>query len=232
MTRRSSVCSAAHREPSEREERANAYTHGLACLAAVAGAVVLMRAVVRGGGPWQVWACGFYAATMVATYAASTASHVVRSPNRRARWRRADQALIFLYIAGSFSPIALTWLRASGWWWLIGWVWAVAAVGFISKVVFAHNVRAGSVTTWLYVLLGWLPVVATWWIWRAMPSGLFAAMYLGGGFYTLGLVFFYYDRRVRFGHAAWHVAVIAGSVCHYWGILHYCTTEPTMLAVG
>lgn len=198
----------------------------MACLAAAGGAALLMRAVIHGGDAWQIWSCAFYAATMIGTYAASTFSHLVRHARWRQRFRTADQAMIFLYIAGSFTPMGLTWLRSGHWWWLIGGIWAVAAIGFVSKVVFAHNVRIGSVTTWLYVAMGWLPVLATWWLWQAMPPGLFAAMYIGGACYTLGLIFFHYDARVRFCHVAWHLAVIAGSLCHFWGILAYCTTAP------
>jgi len=213
------------REASRHEENLAALTHGLACIAAIVGTVLIMRAAGEGGGAWQIWSCAFYGLTMIGTYAASTLSHFVREPRRRQWWRTADQALIFLFIAGSFTPMGLTWLRTGYWWWMIGAIWAVAGVGFISKVVFAHNVRVGSVTTWLYVALGWVPVLATWWLWQAMPAGLFAAMYAGGVCYTLGLVFFHYDNRVKFCHVAWHVAVIAGSACHFWGILVYCTDQ-------
>jgi hemolysin III len=218
----------APRLASRNEEHLNALTHGLACLAAVVGSVFVLRAAVHSGTAWQLFSCAFYALTMVATYAASTLSHVFQKPARREWWRTADQALIFLYIAGSFTPMGLTWLRTGNGWWLIGGIWAVAAVGFVSKVVFAHNVRIGSVTTWLYLVLGWMPVLATYWLWNVMPTGLFAAMYLGGICYTLGLVFFHYDARIKFCHVAWHLAVIAGSACHFYGIITYCTAEPPM----
>ena len=100
-----------------------------------------------------------------------------------------------------------------------------AIVGFVSKAVFSHNVRIGNVTTWLYVLVGWLPVLAIWPLYKVLPGGMFLSLFAGGACYTLGLIFFHYDHRVRFCHTAWHLAVVAGSVCHYLGILIYCTSQ-------
>jgi len=218
----------APRQATRHEEHLNALTHGLACLAAVVGSVFVLHAAASTGSAWQLYSCAFYVLTMIATYAASTLSHLFRHPRRRQWWRTADQALIFLFIAGSFTPMGLTWLRSDYGWSLICAIWTVAVFGFLSKVIFAHNVLAGSVTTKLYILLGWMPVLATPLLWNAMPIGLFAAMYLGGICYTLGLVFFHYDTRFKFCHVAWHLAVIVGSACHFYGILTYCTAEPPM----
>ena len=215
------------RRPEHDEENWNAATHGLGLLASVIGAVIVMRAAVQHGGAWQVVGCAIYGVTMIGTYAASTLSHLFRRPVVRDFFRMADQSLIFLFIAGSFTPVALTWLREGAWWWLTGGIWCVAIAGFCSKAVFSHNVRIGNVTTWLYVLVGWLPVLAIWPLYKVLPGGMFVAMLAGGACYTLGLIFFHYDHRVRFCHTAWHLAVVAGSVCHYLGILIYCTSEVT-----
>lgn len=212
------------RGPGEDEENWNAATHGLGWVASVIGALVLMRAALEHGSAWQVLGCAIYCVTMVGTYAASTLSHVFRRPSVRDFFRMADQALIFLFIAGSFTPLALTWLREGAWWCLTGGMWCVALVGFVSKAVFSHNVHLGNVTTWLYVGVGWLPVLAIWPLYQQLPGGMFLSLVSGGACYTLGLIFFHYDERVRFCHTAWHLAVVAGSVCHYVGILVYCTS--------
>lgn len=219
------VVRALRRGPEHDEERWNAATHGLGWVASVIGAIILMRVALDQGSAWQVFGCAVYCVTMVGTYAASTLSHVFRRPGVRDFFRVADQALIFLFIAGSFTPVALTYLREGAWCWLTGCIWLVATVGFISKAVFSHNVHMGNVTTWLYVLVGWLPVLTIWPLYEALPGGLFLAVIAGGACYTLGLIFFHYDHRVRFCHTAWHLAVVAGSVCHYLGILIYCTSE-------
>jgi hemolysin III len=131
--------------------------------------------------------------------------------------------VIYLFMAGSYTPIALTWLRGGAWWVLHLLIWGTALTGFASKAVFGHRVRSEAVSTVLYLVLGWMPILAAWPILAAIPGPL-AGWYLAGGVcYTAGLAFFHYDSRVPYFHAAWHVMVIAGSACQYLGILFYCT---------
>jgi len=209
-----------------REERFNAATHGFGLVLGCVGAVVVIAAAARNGTPWQVLACSAYAVTLVAAYAASTMSHFVTGAAARRAFRIADQAIIFLFIAGSYAPIAATWLRGGHWWVLHAAVFGVAAFGFMSKAAFAHRVEVGSVSAGLYLLLGWSPLFAARPLVAAMPEGLSLWLMVGGICYTVGLIFFSYDHRVRYFHAAWHVMVIAGSACHYFGILFYCTGSP------
>lgn len=209
-----------------KEEKANAATHaaGLAC--ALVGAAVVVAAAIRHGQAWEISGCVIYAVTLVAVYAVSTLSHVFHQPRVRHALRVADQATIFLFIAGTFTPVAFTWLRDGRWWIMHVAMWAVALTGFTRKAIFTHNVRLGTVSTVLYLVLGWMPIVACWPLVQTIPIGL-ALWFLGGGLcYTFGIVFFHYDARVRYFHAAWHMMVIAGSVCHYLGILLYCTKPP------
>jgi len=209
-----------------KEERANAATHGVGFLCAVVGGAVVVSASVRHGGAWEVTGCAIYAVTLVALYAASTLSHVFHKPRLRHAMRVADQAAIYLFIAGSFAPIAMTWLHSGLWWVLHVSMWAVALIGFNSKVFFTHNVRQGSVSGILYLMMGWMPILAAWPLVKSIPIGLSVSLIAGGLCYTLGMFFFYYDTRIRYFHAAWHTMVTAGSVCHFIGILLYCTTSP------
>lgn len=165
-----------------------------------------------------------YSATLVATYLASTLSHLVHHPRARNAFRTADQALIFLFIAGSFLPVAFTWLRAPGWWVFHTAMWCVAIAGFLSKALFAHRVALGAVSAALYLLLGWSPVLVAKPLIATCPLPLLGWLLAGGVWYTAGLLFFRYDTRVPYFHAAWHVCVVAGSACHYTGILRYCAT--------
>jgi hemolysin III len=207
------------------EEGVNAATHAAGLLCSLAGAVVIVRYAAVRGGPWQWAGCGVYAATMVAAYAASTLSHWFRRPGPRHALRVADQAIIFLFIAGSYTPMALTYLRGGAWWVLHALVWLVALTGFTSKAVFSHRVRAERVTASLYLALGWMPVLAAWPLLQAVPIGLLAWIAAGGLCYTIGTIFFRYDARVPYFHAVWHMCVIAGSACHYLGNLFYCTID-------
>jgi hemolysin III len=212
--------------PTPREELFNASTHAVGFALAVVGAIVLLLKVSRDGGRLQFAACSTYAITLVLTYAASTLSHVFKNPAARNIFRIADQALIFLFIAGSWTPVAATWLRGPWWSALHAGLWTIALTGFISKALFAHRVAVGTVSATLYLLLGWSPVLVAKPVISACPVPLLLWLLAGGVFYTLGLVFYRYDNRVPYFHAAWHVLVIAGSACHYFGILNYCTAPP------
>jgi len=214
----------AARRRADREEAFNAATHAVGFALALVGSAVLLATVVRTGGRAQGAACAVYAATMVAAYAASTLSHVLTGARARNFFRTADQAVIFLFISGTWAPIAVTWLNGSRWWWAFHAAHAAVAVaGFVSKAVFAHRVTLGTVSAALYLVLGWAPLLVARPVMAACPPALCLWLLAGGVCYTAGLLFFWKDARVPYFHATWHVLVVAGSVCHYLGILHYCT---------
>ncbi|HUY36917.1 MAG TPA: hemolysin III family protein [Pirellulales bacterium] len=215
------VCSTITRRD---EETVNSITHGIGLVLSLAGAAWLMTTVIRHGDGLQWAGCGIYAASLVAVYAASTLSHVVRRPRPRRFFRIVDQAFIFLLIAGTYTGLAFTYLRASPWWILTSLIWFIAWSGFVSKLVFAHKIE--SVSTWLHVLLGWLPISCIIPITRIMPAPALWWVLAGGVCYTAGTIFLSRDRRVPYFHAVWHLWVIAGSACHYWAILMWCTVAP------
>lgn len=208
-----------HRRIDGTEESINAATHALGLAGSLAAAVLVILASATHGGAWQITACAIYAGTLIAAYAASTLSHTMRRPRTRHTFRIIDQAVIFLFIAGSYTPIALTWLRAGPWWVLHILMWSVALIGFTAKAGFVHNVRSGTVTTKLYLALGLLPAIA----FLTLPLPMMFWLFAGGLCYVLGIVFFHYDHRIRYFHAIWHMFVLAGSACHYVGVLLYCT---------
>jgi hemolysin III len=149
----------------------------------------------------------------------STLSHTARSPRWKSLFRRLDQGFIYLLIVATFTPFSLAYLRSGVGWALLAAMWAVALVGFAAKVFFAHRVEAVSVVS--YVVLGWMPVLAAPAMIHVIPLGAFLWCLGGGLCYTLGTLFLINDERVRHFHAVWHVCVIAGSVCHFLGILMF-----------
>lgn len=198
------------------EELANSITHGLGLAASLVGAAVLVRLA-----DWQsaVGAgCLAYVVTLVAVYGASFLSHAVRTPVWRQRFRMLDQGFIYLLIAGTYTPYALAYL-GSEWSLLSAAMWAIALLGFASKVFARH--RIDSVSLGLYLVLGWLPIVAARPLLERVPAEGLWWIVAGGLSYTAGTVFLRLDTRYRYFHAIWHVLVIAGSLCHYAGVLWY-----------
>lgn len=201
------------------EETANSATHGIGLALSIAAAAPLLTFATLYGGPWHLAGCGVYTTTLIALYTASTLSHAFQRARLKRLFRSLDQALIYLLIAGTYTPFALVYLR-DGWWWLLtGLVWGIALAGFLSKTVWQYRVEA--TTVWAYVVLGWLPTIGLAELLRVLPLGVFWWLLMGGLFYMMGIVFLKLDQKVPYFHAAWHVVVIAGSACHYVAILFY-----------
>ncbi len=200
---------------SRADELANCVTHALGFALAVAGTVALWAVTAQYGDSLQMVGVAVYGFTLVALYAASTLSHSFATPRLRHFFRTLDQVCIFLLIAGTFTPISLTYLRAGWWWALFFTIWAMALAGILCKLFFTrlHNVSIAA-----YVLLGWMPIIAIKPILQLMPGTALAWILAGGLFYTLGTLFLLRDDRVPFFHATWHLFVIAGSACHYFAV--------------
>jgi hemolysin III len=199
------------------DEFVNAITHAFGLMLALTGALVMAWTVLATGDVRSIVGCAVYLASLIVVYAMSTLSHSARTPQWKAFFRQLDQGSIFLLIAATYTPFSLIYLRTGLWWALLAVMWAIAIVGFVSKVFFAHRVDAASVAP--YVVLGWLPGISAPQLIHFVPMSIFWWMLTGGICYTIGTLFLIHDTRVRHFHAVWHVCVIAGSACHFCGIL-------------
>jgi hemolysin III len=200
-------------------EIVNSVTHGMGLALATAGGVVLTAQALSRGDAWRTAGCLIFAATLVAVYAASTLSHLAQRQPWQSLFRRWDQGLIYLLITGTYTPFALTYLR-DGWWWLLtGAMWTIALYGFILKVAYQHRVYGISI--WLYLILGWLPILGAPWYGGVIPAGCMRWVLAGGLVYTLGAAFLMLNNTRYHFHAIWHVLVIAASACHFVGVWIY-----------
>jgi len=207
-----------HAKRFDAEELANSLTHGLGLALSVAGLVILLVLAARRGTAWHIVSCAVYGATLVLLYAASTLYHSVRSPRIKRICKVIDHSAIYLLIAGTYTPFTLVVLRGPWGWSLFGIVWGLALLGILWKVWFVDHFVV--VSTTIYLLMGWLAVVALKPLIASVPPGGLAWIFSGGLAYTVGVGFFAW-RRLRFHHALWHMFVLAGSVCHYFAVLFY-----------
>lgn len=199
-------------------ERFNSLSHAVGALLAVAGTAVLVVLAARLADPWKIVAFSVYGAMLVALYAASTAYHSVRG-RAKAVLRKLDHCSIYLLIAGSYTPFALVSLRGAWGWSLLGVVWGLALLGIAQEIWLARGARRLSLA--LYVAMGWLALVAVAPLWRALGPAGFAWLLAGGACYTVGIVFYAADHRVRHAHGWWHLFVLGGSGCHFFTVLHF-----------
>ena len=200
------------------EEIANSVTHGVALLAALVAGPFLIAATAQRSTATIVGASVFVA-TMVLLYFTSTLYHALPEGRAKRVVLRMDHGAIYIFIAGSYTPFALGTLGGAWGWSLFGVVWAFAAVGVTLKAI--DRLSHPWLSTGLYVLMGWLVLFAAAPLIERMPFSGLAWLVAGGVAYTVGVVFFMLDSRVRYAHAVWHGFVVAGTSCHCVAVLGY-----------
>jgi hemolysin III len=207
------------RDQSLGEEIANAISHGLGFLLAVASLPILSYQAAQQGSTRNVVAACVFSITMMLLYLVSTLYHAVPEGRAKLWLNRMDHAAIYLFIAGSYTPFALGVLHGGWGWMLLGLVWTIAAFGVTAKMF--NRLRHPLWSTGLYVAMGWLVIIALGpLVGRMAPAGL-VWLVAGGLAYTLGAVVFLLDSRIRYAHFVWHLFVLTGSGCHFAAALWY-----------
>ncbi|CAM3959883.1 hemolysin III family protein [Vreelandella rituensis] len=210
---------APRRNQSLGEEIANSISHGLGLVAAVVGTPFLVKQAGLHEDIGFVIGTYVFATSMIILYLSSTLYHALPQGQSKRVFRVIEHSAIYLLIAGTYTPFTLGVLQGTWGWWLLGAVWMLALLGVLQKAFGrgSHPV----VSTGLYLAMGWLIVVALGPLVESMsPSGL-SWLVAGGLSYTLGVVFFAMDARLRYGHFVWHLFVMLGTLCHYFAILWY-----------
>ena len=199
-------------------ERFNAYTHLVGTLLALAGAAVLIVLGAMKQDVWKIVSFAIYGASLVMLYSASTLYHSTRG-RLKAFFRKLDHTAIYLLIAGSYTPFTLVTLRGPWGWWLFGVIWVLALLGILQEFWLGKRTRVLSLI--IYVLMGWIALVAVMPLVDTLSLAGFAWLAAGGLAYTAGIVFYAYDKKFTHWHGIWHLFVIAGSALHYCAILFY-----------
>jgi hemolysin III len=201
------------------EEVANAISHGIGFLLAVASLPILVTFTAREGHAIDIVATSVFSVTMMLLYLVSTLYHAVPEGRFKTVLNRMDHAAIFLFIAGSYTPFVLGVLHGAWGWSLFGVVWGLAALGATAKLL--NRLSHPILSTGLYVAMGWVAIVAAGPLLNRMPAAGLAWLVAGGLAYTAGAVVFLFDSRIRYAHFAWHLFVLAGSSCHFFAALWY-----------
>ena len=201
-------------------ERFNSISHSAGALLAMAGGILLIVTAAHTGDPWKIVSFSVYSATLLTLYLTSTIYHSVQGAAKDVL-RRLDHCAIYLLIAGSYTPFTLVTLRGPWGWCLFGAVWALALVGLTQELLFADPKGARVPSLVIYLMMGWLALFGVKPLIAALSWNGFLWLAAGGVFYTVGIVFYATDHKVRHFHGVWHLFVLAGSICHYLAVLYY-----------
>ena len=199
-------------------ERFNGISHLIGAALALAGMVVLVVLASLQGDLWKIVSFSIYGASLFLLYTLSTLYHSLRGRAKQI-FRKLDHVAIYLLIAGTYTPFTLVTLRGAWGWTLFGIIWSLAIVGIIVDSL--HKEGSRVIQMVIYLLMGWLILVAMYPLVQALPKGGLALLVLGGVFYTSGMIFYALDDRMNHAHGIWHLFVLAGSISHYLAVLFY-----------
>jgi hemolysin III len=230
------------------EELANSLTHGLGAALSVAGLVLMVVFAARRGTARDVVGAAIFGSSLILLYAMSTLYHAFRGPKVKLIFKVFDHSAIFLLIAGTYTPFCLSRLGriSPAWGWTVfGLVWGLAILGIAFKGVYYGRIaksalrpapvdhlhtplakpvdpafmrRMGWISTAIYLLMGWLIIIAAGPLGRSLSAHGLYWLFGGGLLYSLGAAV-YSLEKVRFHHACWHLFVVGGSACHVFAVL-------------
>jgi hemolysin III len=199
----------------ENAEQFNVLTSLAGVVAAVTGVAVLVPPAFRQGDPWKVVSFGIYGLSLLSLYTHATLYHLLSGKVKQV-FKELDHDSIFILIAGTYTPFSLVTLRGVWGWTLFGLVWGGALIGIAKERWPGLLPRVPEMA--IFLLMGWLVLIAIVPLVRALPLPGVGFLLLGGLFYTGGIFFYLLDNRIAWFHGLWHLCVLAGSICHYLAV--------------
>ena len=206
------------------EEIANGITHGIGAALSIAALVILVVFASQQGDVWRIVSFSIYGSSLFLLYLASTLYHSFTSEKAKHFFRLLDHSCIFILIAGTYTPPTLIAMRGYGGWTLFTLIWALAITGLIFETLTIGKFKIISVI--IYVAMGWVAVFAIRPMMSSLPAGLLAWLLGGGLLYTIGVVFYAWEK-MPYHHAVWHLFVLGGSIVHFFGILFHLALKST-----
>lgn len=200
------------------EEIANAITHGLGTAAAIVALTLMIVKALPALSGWQMAGIAVYGGSMISLFLSSTLYHSLTHPPTKAVLKRFDHSMIYLLIAGTYTPFLMITLKSAMAQALLVIIWTLALGGVLFKIFFVHRFKRASLIT--YLAMGWLSLLVVYELYEALPSPAFNLLIAGGLSYTLGAAF-YAAKQYRYTHAIWHLFVLGGAACHCVAIAAY-----------
>lgn len=201
------------------EEIANSVSHGITALCAIAGFVIILIFGIKSEKEFSIFSALFYGLSLISLYTFSTLYHSLRNKTAKRVFNILDHCGIFLLIAGTYTPVSLLSIGGTTGWLLFGIQWGIAFVGISLKVFYTG--RFNTLSTILYAFMGWMILFKIDLVKSVLPIPAFWLLATGGFAYTIGIVFYIIDTRMKFSHFIWHLFVIAGSVLHFLMMVLY-----------
>ncbi len=204
--------------PSWGEELANSISHGVALGGAIAVTPILILVAVRHGSIIGIVAASVFGASMILMYLMSTLYHSLPESRAKYIFNLLDHCAIYVLIAGTYTPFTLLVLKGGWGWTMFGVIWGLAIAGIVFKLI--ARLKFPVLSTVIYVLMGWVVVVAIKPLWEQLPLGGLIWLGAGGLSYMTGVIFFA-TEKLPYNHLIWHILVLAGTAFHFVAVIKY-----------
>jgi len=202
-----------------KEEWFNSISHGVTALASILGFVLLVILGVSSEKSFSLFSSIVYGLSLVSLYSFSTLYHGLRNGKAKQVFHILDHCGIYLLIAGSYTPVLLLSIGETTGWVVFGIQWTIACIGIVFKVFYTG--KYDLISTLMYVVMGWMIVIRWQDVVDSISSPALTLLIAGGLSYTVGIVFYLLDSRMKYLHFVWHLFVMAGSVLHFIMIVKY-----------
>lgn len=199
-------------------ERFNAFSHLIGLILAIIGTVFLLLKSKVYGDSYRIVSSAIYGTCLIFLYGVSTLYHSIRSKKAKRILQKFDHCAIYLLIAGSYTPFTLTTLKGSWGWSLFGVSWGLALFGIIQELTIGRRSETRLLSMILYVIMGWLIIIAIYPLIQRMSGWSFFWLLTGGLAYSIGIYWFIKDEQIRHGHGIWHIFVLVGSLAQFISI--------------
>ena len=203
----------------DNEEFLNFVSHGIALIFSVIGLYFLIEKFYLSKKNLSLFAVVIYGISLILLYAASAFYHLIKDKKKKHLLRIIDHSCIFIFIAGSYSPILLLNISGKIGWYLFGAQWTLAIIGIILKIFYTGKYEILSVV--LYLIMGWMIILKWELLVSSVPVPGLNLIILGGLAYSTGVIFYLLDAKYKYFHFIWHIFVMIGSSFHYFTMLIY-----------
>ncbi len=204
------------------EEIANSVSHGLGAVFGLTALVLMLVFASLKGTTYHVVSMAIYGSTLFILFISSTLNHSLKPGKGKDFFHNFDQIAIYLLIAGTYTPLALVGIKNDWGWTMFGIQWGLAFAGIVAKTLIPNKFEKGVnyFTMISFILMGWMLLFFLLPIFRQIPKPAILLIFIGGGFYTLGTIFFKLEK-MKYSHLIWHIFVLGGSVMHFIAIFRY-----------
>jgi len=199
------------------EEIVNSTSHGVGLLIAFACTALLIVRAAYYGTVWHIVTFSIFGAGLINLYTASTLFHSAVNPRLKSNLNRFDHSSIYILIAATYTPFALVGIKGTFGWVIFGLVWAMAIAGVVFKIWF-YSPKFRRLSTWLYVAMGWIGLIAIVPIVRNVPNTALWFLMSGCLAYSASVIFYLGDK-IPYGHGVFHLIIIGGSICHFFALV-------------